>query len=190
MTGLPGGWMAEELDSAAPEADPSKMDPGPDLAEITYDFRPVAHADLVMLARWLREPVVSAWWRDPVAQLAAIQRHLAGQGPDPLWEQLVVTADDMPIAYARLRTDKGDPVGLPQGALLIDGFAAPEGLGHGAAWLSTLGDRLLHKHIVIAAALEPGNLRAASACRAAGFVDTGMRRNAEGGLARIMTRHR
>lgn len=157
---------------------------------VAYDFRPVVHGDMVMLARWLREPAVAAWWRDPVAQLALIQGDLA----DPRMEQVIVTADGAPIAYAQIYEVHayGAPhlADQPQGALGIDCFAAPEGVGQGKAWLREMGDRLLQNAMVIVTDPEPGNMRAIAAYLGAGFADRGTRLDEEGRPARIMTRHR
>lgn len=159
-------------------------------AAVSYDFRPVTHGDMILLARWLREPVVATWWRDPVRQLAEIQQDLS----NPQMEQVIVTAGGDPIAYAQIYEvhafDAPHLASQPRGALAIDCFAGPEGLGQGKAWLRELGDRLLSGAFVIVADPEPGNMRAVAAYQGAGFTDRGMGHDAQGNPARIMTRHR
>lgn len=170
----------------AEDAQPETTEP----AGISYDFRPVMHGDMILLARWLREPVVAAWWRDPVRQLAEIQQDLA----NPQMEQVIVTADGDPIAYAQIYEvhswDAPHLADQPHGALAIDCFAGPDGMGYGKAWLRELGDRLLHSAFVIVADPEPGNIRAISAYQGAGFTDRGTGNDAAGKPARIMTRYR
>lgn len=173
------GWMAEDHDIT-----------DRDEQAVVYDFRPFVHGDMIMLARWLREPVVAAWWRDPVRQLALLQEDLS----NPAMEQVIVLADGAPIAFARICEvhSRNAPhlSDQPRGALGVDCFAAPEGLGHGKAWLRHLGDLLLQGAPVILADPEFGNLRAISAYQGAGYTGTGMRLNGEGRTARILTRHR
>ncbi len=45
--------------------------------ENSYDFRPVTEKDLPMIARWLAEPHVAAWWDDPAKEIAESLRREA-----------------------------------------------------------------------------------------------------------------
>lgn len=159
-----------------------------------FDYRPVVHSDMIMLSRWLREPAVSAWWRDGVAQLARIQHRLS----DPTIDQLIVHADGQPIAYVQVYDLAQWPAdhmadhmaGLMDGTLGIDCFAAPDGMGQGGAWLADLASRLLANAPMLAVDPEFGNGRAIAAFGKAGFSGTMLRVNAEGRQLRIMTRQR
>ncbi len=177
--------MAEERG-----ADDQPEDAPDAAAGVEYDFRPVVHGDMVMLSRWLREPVVSTWWRDAVKQLAAIQDHLS----DPALDQVIVLADGQPIAYAQISDVRHDAStlfdGLPQGTLAIDCFSAPEGMGQGGAWLTDMAGRLLQNAQALVVDPEFGNTRAIAAYAKAGFSGNMLRLNEEGRQVRLMTRYR
>ncbi len=155
-----------------------------------YGFRPVTRDDLPMLAGWLRDGRVAAWWEGPEHQLALVTEDL----DNPAMTQLLVQADGVPIGYAQHCPAQAWPaphlVGLPPDAVAIDVFSAPEGFGHGGAWLRALGDLLLRRVSVLAIDPDPGNARAIRAYGKAGFAGGAVLVDGEGQPVRLMTRLR
>ncbi len=153
-------------------------------------FRPVARADLSLLADWLRDPRVSAWWRGAEAQLAGIARDL----DEPAMRQWLVLRDGEAIAYAQIypahHWGAARFAGLAPDALAIDCFAGPAGFGLGGVWLAALAGRLLVEAPLLVIDPEPENLRAIRAYARAGFRGDSIRRCDDGTMARVMTRHR
>ena len=37
-----------------------------------YEFRPLTHADLPLIKRWLKTPHVGEWWHDPAGQFELV----------------------------------------------------------------------------------------------------------------------
>jgi aminoglycoside 6'-N-acetyltransferase len=70
-----------------------------------YEFAPVTHDDLPLLARWHARPHVERWFRDPQARLAWIANDFDG---DPV-EAFLVRHDDRPIGYIQIY----DPIAAP-----------------------------------------------------------------------------
>jgi hypothetical protein len=62
-----------------------------------YYFRLFVHADLRMVARWLRTPEVVRWWGDPEEQEALVTQDL----DEPLMRQWIVEHERFPFAYAQ-----------------------------------------------------------------------------------------
>ncbi len=155
-----------------------------------YSFRPVTRADLPMLADWLREPIVAVWWRDTDRQLGELERKL----DNPAMTLWIVLQDDLPIAYAQycLAAHWQEPhyAGQPEGAVAMDVFSGPGGIGSGGQWLRALTDRLLDSAPVIVIDPEPGNARAIRAYEKAGFHGEAILHNDKGLPVRIMTRRR
>ncbi|RJL18005.1 GNAT family N-acetyltransferase [Paracoccus siganidrum] len=155
-----------------------------------YAFRPVRRDDLPMLAEWLRQPRVAAFWQDPDHQLALVTEDL----DNPAMRQLIALHGDRPVGYAQHYPAHHWPAPhfahLPSDAIAIDVFAAPAGFGHGGAWLRALGDLLLGQATVLVIDPDPENLRAIRAYRKAGFAGAHVALDAEGHPVRIMTRLR
>ncbi|RJE82294.1 GNAT family N-acetyltransferase [Paracoccus onubensis] len=155
-----------------------------------YSFRPVARDDLPMLAEWLKEPAVAEWWPDPKHQLALITEDL----DQPAMRQLIALQGETPVGYAQHfpahEWEAPHLYDLPQDAIAIDVFNAPEGWGYGGAWLRRLGDLLLREISTLVIDPSPDNHRAIRAYEKAGFHGETIRKDGEGQLARIMTRLR
>lgn len=143
-----------------------------------------------MLAKWLRDPLVAEWWTDPDHQLALVTEDL----DNPAMQQLVALHGDTPIGYAQHfpahQWNAPHFHDLPKDAIAIDVFGAPEGRGHGGAWLRALGDLLLREVSALVIDPSPENLRAIRAYEKAEFAGDTVRLDSEGQPARIMTRLR
>ncbi|MCT4334664.1 acetyltransferase [Paracoccus sp. YLB-12] len=155
-----------------------------------YSFRPVTRADLPTLADWLRDPVVAEWWEGPDRQIALVSEDLG----NPVMRQLIAFLGSTPLGYAQyypahhwLAPHFAD---LPAEAVAIDVFGAPQGRGHGGAWLRVLCDRLLEDAPLLVIDPDPANLRAIRAYEKAGFAGDSIRIDSEGHPVRVMTRHR
>lgn len=155
-----------------------------------YDFRPVTPDDLPMLAAWLRQPQVAAWWDGPDRQIELVTEDL----DNPAMEQVIAMAGDTALGYAQFYPAHHWPAphfaDLPADTIAIDVFGSPDGWGHGGAWLAALADRLLSRASVLAIDPDPENLRAIRAYEKAGFQGDRILIDGEGHPARIMTRRR
>ena len=155
-----------------------------------YVFRPVTQADLPMLAEWLRDPRVAEWWQGPDRQIALVREDLA----DGLMRQVIALTRDLPLGYAQSYPAHHWPAphfaDLPPDTVALDVFGAPQGWGHGGAWLRALGDLLLQDASTLAIDPHPENLRAIRAYEKAGFSGDRMARDGEGSPVRVMTRRR
>ena len=60
-----------------------------------YGFRPLAGRDMKLLARWLAEPHVAAWWGDAESELKSIADHIDSISVEPF----VIEMDGRPIGY-------------------------------------------------------------------------------------------
>lgn len=153
-----------------------------------YVFRPVIAADLPMLADWLRDPHVARWWDGPDRQIALVREDLE----DGLMQQVIACLGDQPIGYAQSYPAHHWPAphfaDLPADAVAIDVFGAPQGRGHGGAWLRVLGDRLLAGSSTLAIDPAPDNVCAIRAYQKAGFAGDQICADGEGALVRVMTR--
>lgn len=115
-------------------------------------WRPLAAADLPVLAGWLREPQVARWWNHDTTE-AGVERDFAAsvRGDEP-GEDLVVLLDGRPVGLLQRATISDYPeewaefsavVDVPAGAVELDYLIGEPGLrGRG------LGSRM------IAAAVE------------------------------------
>ena len=157
-----------------------------------YRFSPVTADDLPMLAEWLRQPAVAAWWTDPDRQIAELPEALA----DARMRLLIVLRDGQPIAYAQVseaaewRAPHYDAMNAPPGTLALDVFAGPDGMGHGGEWLDALARHLLADAPALIIDPDPRNLRAIRAYQKAGFQGDRVLPNEDGQPARMMTRYR
>jgi aminoglycoside 6'-N-acetyltransferase len=68
---------------------------------VTIELRPMRRDELPLLARWLAEPHVARWWREP-ADLASVESRYAPaiDGEDPT-ELLIVQLDRRPIGIVQ-----------------------------------------------------------------------------------------
>ncbi|WP_394226749.1 GNAT family N-acetyltransferase [Paracoccus marcusii] len=155
-----------------------------------YAFRPVTRDDLPVLARWLAQPEVAAWWPGPDRQIALIRDDLGHR----VMRQMIVVRDGTALAYVQSYPAHHWPApnfaGLPADAVALDVFSGPDGVGQGGAWLRTLGDLLLLDCSTLAIDPAPGNQRAIAAYRKAGFAGNDHRLDAQGRPVRVMTRLR
>ena len=155
-----------------------------------YRFRAVTLADLPMLAGWLRHPAVAEWWVGPDRQIAQVRADLGHE----VMTQVIAMRGETPTGYAQYSPICHWPAphfaDLPPDTLAIDVFNAPEGFGHGGAWLRALGDRLLADAPALAIDPDPANRRAIRAYEKAGFRGRLIHPDGEGHPVRVMTRRR
>jgi aminoglycoside 6'-N-acetyltransferase len=142
--------------------------PRPDVALVP--FVPRAHAPL--LARWLAQPHVRAWWGEPEAALR--ETRIEGLA------QALVAADGRPVGYLRWQRasrEELDALGLvdvPTGSVDLDILLGePDALGRGvgSAALALLVERLRADPAVPAVGMSASvrNGRAIRAYEKAGF---------------------
>lgn len=155
-----------------------------------FEFQRVGRADLPMLADWLGRPEVSRWWTDPDRQIGMIEGYL----DQPAIVQLLICRNRHPIAYAQFYPANHwgavQYAGLPFGAIGLDAFAGPDGMGHGADWLKAIGDLLLAEAPLLAVDPSPDNVRAIRAYEKAGFAGASLFIDDLGQTVRVMTRRR
>ncbi|RNF36203.1 GNAT family N-acetyltransferase [Paracoccus methylarcula] len=155
-----------------------------------YHFRPVDRDDLPMLAEWLRDPLVAEWWPVPDHQLTLVTEDL----DRAVMRQFIALHGEKPVGYAQCYPAHHWPAphfhDLPPDTIAIDVFGAPEGRGHGGAWLRALGDLLLRETSLLVIDPSPDNRRAIRAYEKAGFTGDTVRLDSEGQSVRIMTRLR
>ncbi|TPM39968.1 GNAT family N-acetyltransferase [Mesorhizobium sp. B2-3-4] len=141
--------------------------------ENSYDFRPVTKKDLPMIAGWLAEPEVAAWWDDPETEIAAIGDHMDSISVEPL----IVELDGKPIAYLQSydphMEDDHPYADQPFGTLGIDlSIGRPEliGIGHGSAIVRQFVEDLFREGVPrVIIDPDPANARAIRAYEKAGF---------------------
>ena len=100
-----------------------------------YGFRPLTGKDMKLIARWLAEPHVAAWWGDKESELAGIADNIDSIAVEPL----IIELDGRPIGYIQsydpnLEEGENPYADQPFGTLGIDQFIGePEliGKGHG-----------------------------------------------------------
>jgi aminoglycoside 6'-N-acetyltransferase len=137
-----------------------------------YLFRPVAEADLPLLAEWRLQPHVIRWWGPLDAEDAA---EALAEGRVAMW---IVEHEGRPFAYAQDYSPHdwdNHPFGhLPTGARGIDQYIGePDMLdrGHGSAFVRAHVERLFAAGApVIGTDPHPDNARAIRAYEKAGFV--------------------
>lgn len=165
----------------------------------TFVFRPLARADLPMLAGWLAHPHVREWWGQPDT-LAELE---ADYGPaiDRMdsTRAYVVELEGRAIGFIQsyVAMDSGDgwwPDETDPGTLGIDQFLAHEtDLGHGVgtAMVREFTARLLEEPGVTRVQTDPSpdNARAIRCYEKAGFVRRGVVDTPDG-AALLMTRER
>lgn len=143
-----------------------------------------------MLAGWLAQPEVAAWWRVPDHQIRLIREDLGHL----VMRQVIACRADVPLGYAQYYPARHWPAphfaDLPEDSIAIDVFGAPAGRGHGGAWLRELGDLLLREASTLAIDPASDNHRAIRAYEKAGFAGDLVRTDSEGQPVRVMTRRR
>lgn len=156
----------------------------PGVRDKRYGFRPVTEADLPMIAGWLAEPHVAAWWDDAETEVAAIRDAIESISVEPL----IVELGNRPIGYLQSYDphleDDHPYADQPFGTLGIDlSIGVPElvGIGHGSAIVRQFADELFEEgapRVVIDP--HPDNGRAIGAYRKAGFRELGRRTSVYG----------
>jgi aminoglycoside 6'-N-acetyltransferase len=151
-----------------------------------YSFRPVTEADLTMLAGWLAQPHIVAWWDDPEIGLAEIRENIDSISVEPL----IIELDGQPIGYLQSydpHLEDDHPYrDQPFGTLGIDiSIGRPEllGIGHGSAIVRQFAEELFAEgapRIIIDP--DPGNGRAIRAYEKAGFRRIGERTSQYGNV--------
>ena len=102
-----------------------------------------------LLARWLAEPHVAAWWGDKESELKGIAEHIDGIAVEPF----VIEMDGRPIGYIQsydphLEEGENPFADQPFGTLGIDQFIGePDlvGKGHGARLISQFVEMLFEE---------------------------------------------
>ncbi len=154
---------------------------------MTYAFRPVATADLVLLNDWLARPHIAHWWGEG-------ERFAAADLDDPQTDFWIVSLAGRDFAYAQsYRVHGFGPHHLdylPGGALGIDQFIGEDDMldrGHGSAFARQLVERLLADGSpVVGTDPHADNARAIRAYERAGFVAVGPPRDTEWGRCQLM----
>jgi aminoglycoside 6'-N-acetyltransferase len=144
----------------------------PDPAQ-RYGFRPVTTADLPIIAAWLAEPHLAAWWGDVDAEIAEIAAHIGSVSVAPF----IIELDGTPIGYLQSydpHREDGHPYqDQPLGTLGVDlSIGPPErlGQGHGSASLRQFVDELFERGVRrVVIDPDPANARAIRAYEKAGF---------------------
>ncbi|WP_180899355.1 GNAT family N-acetyltransferase [Martelella soudanensis] len=143
-------------------------------------FRPLVEGDLDMMARWLAEPHVAAWWHAAEKQVASMRAHI----DDPTVSPFVVLLDDVPFGYIQLcdldgeRDNEPALAGQPAGTFGIDQFIGPAdkiGKGLGTRLVSAMAERALAsdaKRVLVDP--HPDNAAAIRAYEKAGFIRLGI----------------
>lgn len=138
-----------------------------------YILRPFNHADLPLVARWLKTPEVIRWWGNPEHELALLTHDLN----EPLMRQWIVEYQGRPFAYAQTYRAGAWPQHhlkhLCPDTQMIDTFIGEPnmlGQGHGGAFLRKLAQKLIDEGSP-AVAIDPDarNARARRAYARAGF---------------------
>lgn len=139
-----------------------------------YGFRPLAGRDMKLLARWLAEPHVAAWWGDKESELKSIADHIDSISVEPF----VIEMDGRPIGYIQsydphLEEGENPFADQPFGTLGIDQFIGePDlvGKGHGTRLISQFVEMLFEEgapRVIVDPA--PANAAAIRCYEKAGF---------------------
>ena len=142
-----------------------------------YFFRPMTHAELPLVRRWLAEPHVVQWWGDPSEQYDLV----SGDLDEPAMDQFIVSAGNSAFAYLQcydLTTWNSGFGEHPRGTRGIDQFIGEPGMigrGHGSAFIRAFVDARLREGTPrIVTDPDPANARAIRAYEKAGFEKAGM----------------
>jgi aminoglycoside 6'-N-acetyltransferase len=144
-------------------------------------FRPVAVADLDLIAGWLAAPHVRQWWGEPETEIAGIRDMVEGR--DPTRPFLILAAGE-PVGYiqvwsiAQFSSDdwtSAHPwlLSIPEGSVGIDLLVGDPGRiekGLGSAALASFAEKLRAEgNAKIVIDPDPANRRAIRAFEKAGF---------------------
>jgi len=159
-----------------------------------YCFRPLTHADLPLVASWLKTPEVVRWWGDPEHELRVVTQDL----DQASMRQWIVEYRGRPFAYVQAYSAGVWPQvhleHLCADAQMIDAFVGePDmlGQGHGSAFLCELAQMLIDEGCP-AVAIDPDakNERARRAYTRAGFEGDDVVNAAEGPVVVMVFRDR
>jgi len=146
-----------------------------------YEFRPMTHADLPLMRRWLDMPHVREWWGEPDAELGTIRDMIDGHDTT---RPFIFSVDGEPVGYiqcwfvghhqnAQWIADHPWLAELPADAIGVDlSIGDPDKLaqGVGSSVLRAFADSLLRQgHQTIIIDPDPSNTRAVRAYEKAGF---------------------
>lgn len=138
-----------------------------------YGFKPFTHADLPLVARWLKTPEVMRWWGDPEHELTVLAQDL----DEPSMHQCIVEYQGRPFAYVQTYLAGAWPQAhlkhLRADIRMIDVFVGePDmlGRGDGSTFLREFAQVLIDEGSP-AVAIDPDarNQRARRAFARAGF---------------------
>lgn len=139
-----------------------------------YAFKPVVSADLLLLSKWLKEPLVSQWFDDP-DYINNLEKHL---GDSRIRMQLVLF-EETPIAFVQdydiHAWSEHHLSYLPKHSRGIDTFIGSNALigrGHGTNYLTLLVVQLLENGVP-ALGIDPNtnNSLARRAYQKVGFIE-------------------
>ena len=148
-------------------------------------FRPLTRDDFPLLATWLAEPHVAAWWREPADPASIEQRYGPGvDGTDPT-RLYVITEDGRPVGLIQCYRHADEPawdraVGIPAAAGIDYLIGESDRLGRGlgsraiAAFSTAVFDRYPEVDVIVAAP-QADNVASCRALAKAGYTLTGVR---------------
>jgi aminoglycoside 6'-N-acetyltransferase len=149
-----------------------------------YGFRPLTGKDMPLLARWLAEPHVAAWWGDKETELRGIAENIDSISVEPF----IMELDGRPIGYIQSYDphleDENPYQDQPTGTLGIDQFIGePEllGKGHGTQLIAEFVEMLLEEgapRVIIDP--DPANAVAIRVYEKVGFQPIGRRQTEHG----------
>jgi aminoglycoside 6'-N-acetyltransferase len=147
-------------------------------------FRPLARGDLAQLSRWLAEPHVARWWRDP-NDLASVEAAYLPciDGTDPA-EVFIIEADGRPAGLIERYLVADDPAwdhairatgtdtGCAAGIDYLIGDPALTGRGYGTAAISLFTPMTFRRYPeadAVVAAVQQANTASWRALERSGF---------------------
>ena len=156
-----------------------------------YDFKAVTAADLPLLVQWLAEPHLRPHWGTAPDELA----HMTDNLNNPLINQYIISHNAPPFAYLQSYPCHSFYAphyhDQPASACAVDLFIGlPRALnqGHGAALLRQFAQTRTALGIpALVIDPDPSNERAVRSYRRAGFIDIGLRQDADAKPVLVMT---
>ena len=146
-----------------------------------YEFRPMTHADLPLMRRWLDMPHVREWWGEPDAELGYVRNMIDGRDTT---RPFIFSVGGEPVGYiqywfvghhqnAQWIEDHPWLAELPSDAVGVDlSIGDPDKLaqGVGSSVLRAFAESLVRQgHQTIIIDPDPSNTRAVRAYEKAGF---------------------